>query len=143
MKYAVTVNGVTLAEANQIIKAVSEMGFGVPMIAETLEYQMEEEAVSINKNKRVRHGFGVILKNNGMRFVSLSKAAEWIRSSCHVRCSGGSLKKAIEEGKPYMGFDFLFDTPGLPKKVEVEAGAAPVAALAIPNDNLFKKGAVL
>ena len=108
MKYSVTVDEVSLDEANLILKAVHGMGFGIPEIAESKERKVEQSEI-ISKPRRRRHGIGVILKNTGMSFISLREAFEWLRSSCNIHGSCNSLKRAIESGKSYNGFDFIFE----------------------------------
>lgn len=102
MKYTVTLSRIGLAQANHIVKVLSGMGYGIPEISETPEELSDNEP-------RKRHGIGVVLKNNGMKFISISEATDWLRRSCNVTCSDCGLKRAIEQKKSYHGFEFCFD----------------------------------
>ena len=111
MKYEVTVKDVTLDEASQIIREVSRMGFvGISMIAESPKQHDVPDVVSDMKpRRRIRRGKCVVLKGSGRKFISMLDAFRFVKENCGVACSVVGLKKAIENRKPYMGFDFMYD----------------------------------
>lgn len=110
MKYEVTVKDVTLDEASQIVWVVSRMGGRVPVIAESPEqHDVPDVGSRVKPLRRLRRGYGCILKSTGRRFISLVEAANYIRETRNVCCSSIGLKKAIDNGEPYMGMEFILD----------------------------------
>lgn len=99
MKYTVVVSNVSLPEANRIVKVISGMGFAVPEIAGVSDLDDNE------RNRR--HGIGVTLVGNGMRFISISSAVEWLRCN-GIPCSESGLKRAVDRAESYHGFMFEY-----------------------------------
>lgn len=104
MEYQVIVQRVCLEQANAIVKILSGMGFGVPDIVEV----PEPKEGDVKKRK----GIGVVMVENGEKFISISSATDWLRKNCNITCSDSGLKQAIERGESYHGFKFEFDSDG-------------------------------